>query len=252
MHANLAEILAYLLSQEGEKVDDIFSPSFKVFAQLRVLCGDAHRTGVGVAFAHHHAAQYNQRQRAERELVGAQHRHDNHVFGCLQLAVGLQAHLIAQAVHHQRLLRLGQSDLGRDAGKAHRAGGAGARTAFGAADDDEVGLRFCHTGGDGAHTALGHEFHANGCRRVDVLQVEDELGQIFDGVDVVMRRGRDERDAGDGVACLGDDVVHLEAGQLAALARLGALGHLDLYLFGVHQIFCRHTEAAAGDLLGLA
>ena len=67
-----------------------------------------------------------------------------------------------------------------------------------------------------------------------------------------MRRGRDERDAGDGVARLGDDVVHLEAGQLSALAGLGALGHLDLYLFGVHQIFCRHAEAAAGDLLGLA
>ena len=63
---------------------------------------------------------------------------------------------------------------------------------------------------------------------VDVLQVVDELGQIFDGVDVVVRRRRDEAHAGDGVPRLGDDFIDLVAGQLAAFAGLGALRHLDL------------------------
>ncbi len=65
-------------------------------------------------------------------------------------------------------------------------------------------------------------------------------------------RRRDERDAGDGVARLGDDVVHLETGQLSALAGLRALRHLDLYLLRVHQVFGRHAEAARGYLLRLA
>ena len=54
------------------------------------------------------------------------------------------------------------------------------------------------------------------------------------------------------MARLGYDFVHLEAGQLSALAGLGALCHLDLQLLGIDQIFRGHTEAARGYLLGLA
>ena len=38
-------------------------------------------------------------------------------------------------------------------------------------------------------------------------------------------------------------------GQLAAFAGLGALGHLDLQLLGVDQVFAGDAEAARGDLL---
>jgi hypothetical protein len=39
------------------------------------------------------------------------------------------------------------------------------------------------------------------------------------------------------------------AGQLAALAGLGALRHLDLDVVGVHQVLAGDAEAAGGDLL---
>ena len=89
-----------------------------------------------------------------------------------------------------------------------------------------------HAGGDGAHAVLGHQLHRD-LGGVDLLEVVDELGQVLDGVDVVVGRRGDEADAGLGVAQAGDLVGHLVAGQLAALARLGALGHLDLQLVGV-------------------
>ena len=41
-------------------------------------------------------------------------------------------------------------------------------------------------------------------------------------------------------------------GQLAALARLGALGHLDLQVVGVDQVLAGHAEAAGGHLLDRA
>ena len=50
----------------------------------------------------------------------------------------------------------------------------------------EVGLGLGHTCGNSAHTALGHKFHTDGGLGVHILQVEDELGQILDGVDVVL------------------------------------------------------------------
>ena len=85
--------------------------------------------------------------------------------------------------------------------------------------------------------------------RVDVLQVEDELRQVLDRIDVVMRRRRDQADARRRMAHLGDHRVDLVAGQLAAFAGLGALRHLDLHHVGVDEIFGRHAEAARGDLL---
>ena len=92
-------------------------------------------------------------------------------------------------------------------------------------------------------------FTCTRARRVDVLQVVDQLGQVLDGVDVVVRRRRDQPDAGRRVAGLRDPRPHLVAGQLAALAGLGALGHLDLQVVGVHQVLGGDAEPSAGDLL---
>ena len=66
--------------------------------------------------------------------------------------------------------------------------------------------------------------------RLRVLQVVDQLGQIFDRIDVVVRRRRDQPDARRRVPRLRDPRIHLRAGQLAAFARLRALRHLDLQL----------------------
>jgi hypothetical protein len=47
----------------------------------------------------------------------------------------------------------------------------------------------------------------------------------------------------------GDDGVDLVAGELPALAGLGALRHLDLHHVGIDEIFGGDTEPARGDLL---
>ena len=57
---------------------------------------------------------------------------------------------------------------------------------------------------------------------------------------------------GRGVPGLGDPRVDLVAGQLAALAGLGALGHLDLEVVGVGEVLAGHAEAAGRDLLDRA
>ena len=51
------------------------------------------------------------------------------------------------------------------------------------------------------------------------------------------------------MAQAGDEVGHLVARQLAALARLGALRHLDLEFVGLHQVARGDAEARRGDLL---
>ena len=96
---------------------------------------------------------------------------------------------------------------------------------------------------------LGDELHVDARLRVRVLQVVDELRQVLDRVDVVVRRRRDQAHARRRVAHLRDPRIDLVAGQLAAFARLGALRHLDLEIVGVDEVFARHAEARGRDLL---
>ena len=54
-----------------------------------------------------------------------------------------------------------------------------------------------HACGNRPDSGLCHELHGDACARIDLLEVIDELGQILDRVDVVVRGRRDEGDAGD-------------------------------------------------------
>ena len=118
-----------------------------------------------------------------------------------------------------------------------------------AGDEDGVGAGFRDARRDRADAGLRDELHADARDRVDLLQVVDELREIFDRVDVVVRRRADERDAGRRVAQARDQFGDFEAGQLAAFARLGALRDFDFDFAALVQIFGRDAEAAGGDLL---
>ena len=218
-------------------------------AQAAVLRGHARRAGVALAVALHEAAAGDERHRGEAELLGAEKRRHRHVAAAHELAVGLEHHARAQAVAQERLLRLGKADLERDAcvvdGVAR--GGAGAAVVPG--DEDLVGPALGDARGDGAHAREGAELHRDAGAGVGALEVEYQLGEVLDRVDVVVRRRRDEAHAGRGLAHLGDPRVDLLAGQVAALARLGALRHLDLDLGRRDQVAARHAEAPGRDLL---
>src|SRR5262249_23107230 len=106
-----------------------------------------------------------------------------------------------------------------------------------------------HARGDGADADLGHQLHADARLVVAVLQVVNQLLQVLDRVDVVVRRRGDQADTRRRVAHLGDPRVDLVARQLAALARLGPLRDFDLQLARVDQVHAGHAEAARRHLL---
>ena len=220
--------------------------------KLRVLCGNAHRTGIQITFTHHHASQNYQGCCTKAILLGTKQRHEHDVATALQLTVYLQANLSAQTILNQGLLSLRQTNLWRNTCKAHARSRTCTCTALGSRDYYQVGFSLCHTCCDGAHSALGNKLHANGCTRVHILEVEDELRKVFDRIDVVVRWWRNKADARDRMASLCDDVVDLETWQLTTLAWLCALGNLDLYFFGINKIFGSNSESSTCHLLGLA
>ena len=145
-----------------------------------------------MTFTHHDTPQYNQSAGCKSELFGTQHRHQHDVTTGFQLPVHLQHHLPAQTVQYKSLLRFTQSQFRRDAGIADTGGRRGTRTTFRTGDDDKVCFCFGHSGGNGSYTAFGYQFHTDLGTRIYILQVEDQLCQIFDGINVVMGRGRDQ------------------------------------------------------------
>ena len=107
-----------------------------------------------------------------------------------------------------------------------------------------IGAAFGDTCRHRANTNLGHQLDRNTRLRVDAFQIANELRQIFDGIDIVMRRRRDQSYAGRRMAHAGDIFVHFRAGQLSALAGFGSLRHLDLNIVRVDEVFRRHAEAS--------
>ncbi len=61
-----------------------------------------------------------------------------------------------------------------------------------AANEDDIGMALGDPGGNGANAHLGDQFDTDAGVVVGVFEIVDQLRQILDRIDVVMRRGRDE------------------------------------------------------------
>src|SRR5205807_7564525 len=81
------------------------------------------------------------------------------------------------------------------------------------------------------------------------LEIVDQLREVLDGIDVMVRRGRDEGDSLLRMPKAGDLLRRLVTRELAALAGLRPLRHLDLQLIGEDAVLGRDPEPSRRDLL---
>src|SRR4051812_18252391 len=110
-------------------------------------------------------------------------------------------------------------------------------------------MGFGHASSDSTDTDLGNKLHSDSRTRIDVLQVINQLCEIFDRVDVMVRRRRDETHTWNRVPQPRDYVVDLVPRKLPAFTRFRSLRHLDLKLVGVHEIVRGYAEARGSHLL---
>src|SRR6185503_12690412 len=134
-----------------------------------------------------------------------------------------------------------------DAGKRRGAGAA-----IVAANQHDVGVGFGHACRDRADSDLSDQLDADPGRVIGALQVVDQFGEVFDGIDVMMWRWRDETDARSGVPNSGDLRINFVTRKLSAFARLRTLRDLDLQLLSIDQIVAGDTKPPGSDLLNSA
>ena len=240
---------ACLFGQAAEEKYDLVGRAGEFRPEVLLLGGDPDRAGVEVALANHLAAHGEERKRPEAEPLRPEQGGDNDVAPGAQPSVGLQEHSRAKTVGSEHLVRLGQPQLPWRAGVLDRDERRGAGASLGSGDGDDIGLRLGDSDRDRAHARLGHQLHRDEGRGLERLQVVDELGEVLDRVDVVMRGRRDEGHPGLGISQTGDLGRHLVPGELAPFTRLRALGHLDLELVGGMQVGRSDTESARCNLL---
>ena len=239
----------HFLGNEVHEMDHVFGLAAEFFTQHRILGGHAYRAGVFVTGAHHDATQGHQRRRRKAEFFGAQQRGNDDVAAGLELTVGFDDDAAAKVVQHERLVGFRQAQFPRHAGMLDSGQGRGAGAAIVAADQDDIRVGLGDASGDSAHADFGDQLHADARVVVGVFQIVDELGQILDGINIVVRRRGNQTHAGGGMTHLGDPRIDFVSGQLAAFAGLGTLGHLDLQFAGVDEIMAGDAKASGSDLL---
>src|SRR4029079_4299360 len=101
----------------------------------------------------------------------------------------------------------------------------------------------------GEVVARRYQLHPDPGGRVDRAEIGNQLGEILDRVDVVVRRRADVAHPGLAATKRRDPGRRLPRGELAAFAGLAALGDLDLQLLAAGQVRGGDPEPGGRDLL---
>src|SRR6056297_1502 len=251
-HAQLRHPLAGFLSHKTEEIHGHFHRTLEVlFTEVFILGRNTGRAVVQVADTQVFAAQRHHWRGTEAEALGTQDRAFHHVQTGLDATIGLQADLASQVVGPQCLLGFGQAEFPGGAGITDGGQRACCRTTIVTRNGDQIGVGLGHTCGNGTDARLGDQLHRYQGLRIDLLEIEDQVGQILDRVDVVVRRRRNQRHTRYRITQAGDQIIDLATRQLTTLTGLGALGDLDLHDISAPQVFGSDPETTGSHLLDL-
>src|SRR6266853_6943892 len=202
-----------------------------------------------MALPSHDASDGEERSGAKAKFVRAENRGKHDIAGKLQTSVHAERETRTEARANQGVMCFAQTNFPRKTGVLDGGQGRRAGSTIVPADGNNVGARFGNARGNDADSSARNELYADAGARIDGAKVVDQLGEVFDAVNVVVRWRRNQRRAGSGVSDARNVLADFLRGELAALAGLGALRHFDFKFLGVDEIIGGDSEAAGGDLL---
>ena len=232
VHAECGHVFTQLSGNEEHEAFDIFRLAGKVLSQFRILCGNAHRAVVVVAQAHHFTSQCNERCSGKAKFFSTKDAGKGHIGAVHEFAVGFQAHTRTQVVGDQRLMCFRQAEFPWQPSVMDRVERYSTSAAVCAGYEYDLGTSFGNACSNGADAGFTGQLHGNIGVNVGIFEIVDELREVFNGVNIVMRWWRDQRHARCCIAQLGNVRPDFLAWQMPAFTRLGPLRHFDLDFFG--------------------
>jgi hypothetical protein len=184
-----------LIGHVVEEVDDVLGRTLELLTKLRILSSNTNRAGIQVALAHKDAAHSNERSSGKAPLLGTKQTGDGDITTSLELTVSLDNNTTTKVVEDQSLVSLSQTQLPGETGVLDTSPSRGTGTTVVARDEDVVGLGLGDTRGDDTDSDFRYELDRDSGSRAGALQIVDQLLKILDGVNIVVRRGRNQTDA---------------------------------------------------------
>ena len=116
-------------------------------------------------------------------------------------------------------------------------------------DQDNGCTGLCNTGCDSSDTSLGNKLYGNSCIFITVFQIVDQLSQILNRVNIMMRWWGDQADTRCGMTGLCNPRINLSTRKMTTLTRLCTLRHLNLDLLGTDKVTGGYTKTSGCHLL---
>ena len=246
--AQFSHDAAQVFGQKAEEVDDVFRLAAEALAQFGVLGRNAYRASIHVAFAHHDATFYHECGGSNAPFFGAQEGGYGDVFTCTQLAIRLYHYPVAQFIAQQGVVGLGQAQFPGQTRVTNRSQRRSARSSIVARDQNGIGVRFGYPRSNDPYSRFRHEFDVDARSRVGIFEVKNQLRQILNGINIVVRRRRNQAYPWCGMPYAANPFIHFMAGQLPTFTRLGTLRHFDLQFSSVAEVITGYSKTTGSHL----
>ena len=122
-------------------------------------------------------------------------------------------------------------------------------TAVITADKYNIGAGLNYAGSNCTDTNLAYQLHADAGTGISILQVVNQLSQIFNGIYIMMRRRRNQANACRCTTAFGNPGINLAARKLSAFTRLSTLCNFNLNFVRIDKVIAGYAKTAAGNLL---
>ena len=172
---------------ESHKVDDVFRFSAEVLAKFRILCCHTNRTCIQITHPHHNASHSYKWCCRKSKFLCSKDCCNCHVTTTHQFSICLNTDTFTQSILDQCLMCFRKSKLPRKSCIVDRTLSRRSGSSIISRDQDQSGSCFCDSGCDSSNTCFRYKFYGNPCVFICIFTVINELCQILDRVNIVMR-----------------------------------------------------------------
>src|SRR6185295_18604847 len=148
-----------------------------------ILRGDSDRTRVQMTNAHHDATQSHEWCGCKSKFFGSQQRCNNYIASGFELAVCLNGDAAAEVVEQQRLVGFSEAELPWHTRMLDAGEWRGAGAAVVTANQHYIGVCFGNARRNRADSNLGNQLDADPRLVVGALEIVNQFGEVFDGID---------------------------------------------------------------------
>lgn len=183
---------------------------------------------------------HDQGSSSETPLFSSKKTSNSNIATRPNLTIGLEGDSAPKIVEDEGLVGLSETELPRKTSVLDSGPSRSSSSSVVSRDEDVIRLRLRHSRSDDSDSDFGNELDGDSSAGIGTLEVVDELLEILDGVNIVVRGRGDESYSGSGVTGASNGGRNLVTGEFSSFSGLRSLGHLDLK-------FIRVGEVVGGD-----